>query len=345
MVRRTFQYALLIVSTLLHCDVTVMSYNVENLFDDVYDGTEFPDYDPRGSRWSKTDFEAKLEAIAEVIRRSVRGGADIIALQEVENPNALEHLRTTLPRRFQYRYSVMLPKAGVSAGVAFLSRYPIERVHSHHVAAWDGVPARDILEVEIVCNGKTLHILNNHWKSKREGVQETESARLSAACAITRRLRSIWSQDADADILVMGDLNENVHEYMDGAARYQTALIPVDTPVSDEYHACSLFMASNPGLLGQDDRRVVLFETWFEIPAADRGSYVYSGGWQTLDHILLSRGLFDETGFSYARGSFRVVRDTFLLASGTGYPKAWSSRPHNRGYSDHLPIVITLQIW
>ena len=71
-----------------------MSYNVENLFDDVDDGTEYPEYDPGRGSWSSEAFPLRVDTIAEVVRKSVPGGPDILLLQEVENGNALPRCGT-----------------------------------------------------------------------------------------------------------------------------------------------------------------------------------------------------------------------------------------------------------
>ena len=54
-----------------------------------------------------------------------------------------------------------------------------------------------------------------------------------------------------------------------------------------------------------------------------RGIYLFNGNSCTPDHILISAGLFDKDGFYYKTGNFRVAD--------VGY-----------GYSDHLPLLMTL---
>jgi hypothetical protein len=89
--------------------------------------------------------------------------------------------------------------------------------------------------------------------------------------------------------------------------------------------------------------RIVLYDPWFELREEMRGSYVFQGEWQTMDHILLSSGLFDSRGFTYRQGSFSVARLPFLLST-KGFPKKWSGLKGPRGYSDHLPLLITLGV-
>ena len=70
-----------------------MCWNVENLFDDVDNGTEFPDYDPAGQVGHR-GIPPAGDTVAEVIRKAVPGGPDVLVLQEVENENALRALAT-----------------------------------------------------------------------------------------------------------------------------------------------------------------------------------------------------------------------------------------------------------
>ncbi|HDY87630.1 MAG TPA: hypothetical protein ENH82_05865 [bacterium] len=58
-----------------------------------------------------------------------------------------------------------------------------------------------------------LIIFNNHWKSKLGGAEETEFQRLEVAALIAGKLREIHLEQPYADIVVLGDLNENVVEY------------------------------------------------------------------------------------------------------------------------------------
>ena len=109
------------------------------------------------------------------------------------------------------------------------------------------------------------------------------------------------------------------------------------------YAAASLFLADAATGLGVDaSGRVILYEPWLELPAAERGSYFYQGEWETMDHILLSAGLFDSHGFRYRKGGFRVMKLPFLLRP-DGTPRKWTHLKAERGYSDHLPLLITLQ--
>jgi endonuclease/exonuclease/phosphatase family metal-dependent hydrolase len=189
--------------------------------------------------------------------------------------------------------------------------------------------------------GHRLYMFDNHWKAKTGGVKATEPSRLQAAAILSRRVREILLQDPAADILVAGDMNESTDEYERIGRKYQTALIPTAETTPRKFAGQSIFLSGNTRALGVTGDRLVLYDPWFELPPARRGSYSYQGEWLTVDHILLSAGLFDSHDFSYRWGSFGPVRLPFLL-SPEGFPKKWTGLSAGRGYSDHLPLLITL---
>ena len=334
-------YALFTLSC--HRGITIMSYNVENLFDDMDDGTEFTEFDPGRGVWNTDFFKSRIQSIADVVKKAVPGGPDILVLQEVENENALRGLAETGLKGMGYTQAVAVSKKGLPATTAILSRLRVVRVHSYAVAPWNGNPLRDVIEVEIEKEGRTLHLFNNHWKSKLGGSRETEASRLESSQALGRRVREILSLAPDADIVIAGDMNESVDEYTQTGKQYQTALIPAGERVPENYLLASLFLAGSIRQIGLEKGRLILFDPWFELPPDKRGSYVYQGDWLTVDHLILSPGMFDSRGFAYRWGSFTVVRLPFMLAS-DGTPKRWSGMKGERGYSDHLPLLISLDL-
>ena len=324
--------------------LTLMSYNVQNLFDDVDNGSEFREFDPARGTWNSEMFHLRTDTIAEVVRAAVPGGPDILLLQEIENENALHTLVADGLRGMGYRWQLVVPGQGLAANTAIVSRIPVARVRVHGVGQWKGTIAlRDILEAELQASGRTLHVFDNHWKSKSGGAKATEGARRTAAGALSRRVREILAADPSADIIAAGDLNESLDEYPRVGRKYQTALIPETEGTPAGFARLSLFLSANARQLGVMGDRLVLFDPWFEIDASRRGSYAYQGEWLTVDHFLLSPGLFDAKGFMYRWGSFRPVRLPFLLGE-DGLPKKWTGLKGQRGYSDHLPLLISLDV-
>lgn len=322
--------------------LTLMVYNVENLFDDVSNGTEYREYDPAKSGWSRELFELRVQAIAEVVRKAVPGGADILALQEVESEKAARALADGALKDLGYLSVVFVPKKGLAANTAVLTRLPVSRVNALAIAPWKGEPLRDVIEVEITLDGRTLHLLNNHWKSKTGGARESEASRVESARVVNMRVREILAADPQADVIVAGDLNESVDERTRTRGAYQTALVGSADAVPDWYASSSIFVTRSVREAGLAGGRLTLYDPWLEMPSSRRGSYNFRGSWQTLDHALLSPGMFDERGFSYRPGGFSVLKAPFLLTS-KGRPRGWAGLKGPKGYSDHLPLVVRLE--
>jgi endonuclease/exonuclease/phosphatase family metal-dependent hydrolase len=325
--------------------IVVASYNVENLFDDHNEGREYSEYS--GEKWSRELYHRKLSAIARAIKAASVRGPDILCFQEVESELALRDLRDRRLNGFGYRYLLFVPQQQVATTVACLSKIPVVHTRVHQVGKFNGVPLRHILELQVEYEGSTLYLFNNHWKSKTGGVEQTVAARRQAAAVLTDRLREILRSDPEADLLVIGDLNENLDELTHVEGRYRTATVP-DSISQSRINAVepdALFITSEVERAGLRGQRVVLYDPWYELDPEQRGSSVYRGRWQTPDRILLSPGLFDGEGFSYSPGSFQVLRAGFLVDPESGFPRRWrhGGTVADHGTSDHLPVLLTLR--
>jgi endonuclease/exonuclease/phosphatase family metal-dependent hydrolase len=324
--------------------LTIMSYNVENLFDDVKDGTEYREFDPGRGKWNGDAFQQRVKALSEVLRKSIAGGPDILLLQEVENGHALQVLVTEGARGMGYTWYALVPKDGLAANVAIASRLPITKIRTHAVGPWKdakkrGFPVRDILEAQVEISGHALYLFNNHWKAKTEGTEATETSRRESASVLARRIGEILAIDPAADIVAAGDMNENVDEFTRAGRRYVTALMPA----GEDTTAAVISLADAPPPFTGPAAGCVLFDPWLEMRKDARGSYAWHGEWLTVDHMLLSAGLFDRQGFTYRRWSFKPLKLPFLLDK-QGMPRRWNNRDGKNGFSDHLPILLSLDI-
>ncbi len=318
--------------------ITIISYNVENLFDDVDNGSEYRSYDPGEGVWNLELYHTKLSRISEVIENSVNGGPDILALQEIENENVLSALKDAYLKGMGYIYSVMAPAEGSAVNSAVLSRIPVTGFKAHSISINGDYPGRNILEVNFDYDGRLLTLFINHWKSKSGGAFETENKRLESASLIRRRLLELYGGNPLEDIIVLGDLNENIDEYLRTGKSYQTALMPDSENIDGSFSSKSLVITEKTGSSRSSAEEVVLYSPWSD--SGYKGSYVYKDSWETIDHFLLNSALFDNTGFSF--GSFEPVMKDFML-NDDGYPVRWSSET-GTGYSDHLPVMLILNI-
>ncbi len=317
----------------------MLSYNVQNLFDAVEQGAEYDEF--RAGRWDAARYAARLNRIAAVLRDVHPGGADVLALQEVENRRAALDLRDRL-RDLGYAYVVAVPNDGADLGLTLtpvvLSRLPVLRVRLHQV--WhDGRHLRPVVEAELdLGGGRSLFLFNNHWKSKRGGAEETAPARRAAATVLGARIRELQRTDPLVDLLVTGDLNESVDDHT--AAGYPTALAGLPGAAAGVLAVTGRPLDARPAFDARPPAGgVVLYSPWLELEGPERGTVVHRGAWETPDHFLLSAGLFDRAGVWYAPGGFAVIRDG-LVSPATGHPRRWIGTD---GHSDHLPILLLLR--
>ncbi len=335
-------------------EIVLATYNVENLFDAVYDGTEYASFDPRGERWGPNRYARSLENTVGVIGELGGGdGADILALQEIENDRVLADLAGELSR-MGYRYKLLVANDGPFHNAIF-SRLPVTAARTHALGLPWAAPGRYILEVDLDWAGRSIRLLVNHWHSKVRGDRETEPSRREAAGIVARRVRI--SAGEGIPTIVAGDLNLSADEYRRRAGEYPTALLPVDS--IDRYDARrSLFLTTCPGEATLSGEAVVLYSPWkarlYDESSglgSPPGTYVYQGRWKSLDHIMFGPGFADAAATtggespdgrgSIGIGEFRVVAEPYMLDS-RGAPRRWRSDIAH-GYSDHLPVEVTLR--
>jgi endonuclease/exonuclease/phosphatase family metal-dependent hydrolase len=316
--------------------ILVMSYNLENLFDDVYDGTEYPEYNPGTESWSAELFHTKLENLTEVVRKAAKGGPDIIGVQEVENRETLLYWVENYLSKKGYKEVLVADSPGQAVNVGLISRYPVVSATSHQATRETGRSLRSILEATIDCNGEKVTVFVNHWPSKYGGAAATEEGRRAAAGVVQDRVSAILASDPSAQVIVMGDLNLNHDEYRRVNGEYQTALIGIDDEYPPEYRNTSLFVTRERDEAGLYGDQLILYSPWYSTHYP--GSYMYQDEWETIDHFLLSPGLLNRSGFR--KKSFRVMTAEFLLTP-WGEPDRWFSSRAS-GYSDHLPLLLTL---
>ena len=356
--------ALTLPLALLARPFTAVVYNVENLFD--ADGlANYDDYQPAG--YTPAHLRTKLRGIAEVLARYEDGrGADLILLQEIEldqtPATTVTDYAAFLQRYASTTYEQLLGAAPLPAELAglpaeawllkalhyrglrgytlvaggdavakhedgnprsiktvLLTRFPVKAVRNHPT-----LNARHILEVELQIDGHTLFVFNNHWKS---GASDpvTEEIRIANAGVLRARLDQILAADPHADILLGGDFNSQHDQKLRYRAMKRTALNDV--------------LRSQGNELAIRGPQRDLYNLWYELPAAERGSDTFRGEWGTLMQMIVSRGVYDQRGVQYVDNSFAVGRFVGLNADDSGHPVRWSGGgASGSGFSDHFPI-------
>ena len=243
--------------------LTVATYNVKNffdVFDDPYTEDETTRVKPRG----------EIEQLAATLRAV---DADVVALQEVENAEALRGMARELLPDQGYRYihtSAGNDGRGISVGV--LSRLPIRSATTHRFRelslpnterTWHF--ARDLLEVCIeVTPEQRMRLFVAHFKSKRDSSDDPESRnwRLAEATAARRIVAQRAAQHPDEWIALVGDFN--------------------DTPGSPTLQAL---------LEPADDGRASLIDAHAHLSSSARITYLSKPYRSTIDYMLIGDAL------------------------------------------------------
>ncbi len=306
----------------------VASYNVQNLFDIQKQGTEYSEYTPGKHGWSKRMSQIKVDNTAEVICDM---NADILGLQEVENSQIFETLIKRLKRvGCKYRYFAISNKKGSAIQVALLSKFPIK--YSRDIQVSYAPRVRNILEIEVLIDGRPLVLFVNHWKSKsRKGY---ESKRIVYAKALKKRINAL---PLGRKYIILGDLNSNYDAHITLSKKLNDT--NGITAISD-----TLKTVKGNKLLNKSQilnmSNGYHYNTWQDLAYKNRWSHKYYGNKSTLDHILLPSTLFTKTGINYVNNSFNVFKVSYLFTK-QGYINSWqirNSKHIGKGYSDHLPV-------
>jgi len=191
--------------------VTVMSYNVENMFD-VFDD---PYTDDDG-----TDVKRRSE-IAMIAKAIAFADADVVVFQELENEYLLQGMVDTFLADKGYAYiACQRTNSGRGINLGVISRLPITSLTSHRfkTLTHPGAPdrtwrfARDAMQITLDVDGRELHLFNVHLKSNGSSPDDKNSKlwRTSEAIALKSLIREITAQDPNALILALGDFNSNI---------------------------------------------------------------------------------------------------------------------------------------
>jgi endonuclease/exonuclease/phosphatase family metal-dependent hydrolase len=303
-------------------------WNMENLFDDV--DNHLLHADEEFDRWFAHDPEirkSKYQQLTTALLKMNGGiGPDIIVGNEAESVRSAELLKdslnTTLPAgAAKYDYVAMkeLTNGGRHISPCIISRYPISRAQllGHR---------QRILEAHVSINGHDLLLVASHWTSQlSDDGSHKEGGRNGYASLISDVYRKAMLSDSKIDFLLCGDFN--------------------DTPDSESVHH-TLHMVSDYRQVTPDANPPRLFGL-LSGKSPDEFGTIYYKKPLIYDNIGVSPGMFDNQGWGYDPGSVSVPTDG-LLEPGSRVRHPWRfgspKETHPRGFSDHLPVVVTLKV-
>lgn len=321
--------------------VTIMTFNVQNLFDNIDDpGKDDKAYLPIAAKrneshvaacneievaswrdeclnldWSDAAVDHKLTVLAGAIREvDAERGADIIALQEVENVRILERLRTDYLADLGYLPAILVEGTDLRGiDVAFLSRFPLAHPAVLHPLALRDFPERQrdtrgVLQADFALpDGSILTGFSVHFPAP---FHPTEM-RVAAYQHLNEILGAL---PRDRVVFAGGDFNTTSAED-DEKKLLETYARPHWTVAHDlGCRAC-------------------------------KGTHYYArdDSWSFLDMLLLSGNRGKKTTAWFRADSVRIANAYPAQVSDLGTPERfrWAQQS---GVSDHWPMIATIEL-
>ncbi|MEM7646795.1 MAG: endonuclease/exonuclease/phosphatase family protein [Pseudomonadota bacterium] len=319
--------------------LTVMTYNVENLFDTLddpnkNDETYLPIEKKQTSQhrmkcqaagkphwireclkkdWSEVKLERKMGRLADVIKQIKKGqGPDLLILQEVENLNVLERLRQNHLAGLGYQEAILVEgpdERGID--VAILSKLPLSQKPILHeidlmpaakeVGRKKTRPTRGILQARFeLPNKKMLTVFGVHFPSQGS---PTPYRRV----AVKKLLELKKSLPQNELALAAGDFNITAKE--DGKEGLFHKELAQEWLISHQ--------------MGCDQCQ---------------GTHSYRGSWSFLDAILFSKN-FKYGPWVVNPKSIRLANKSLYQLNHFGGPARFREGTAQKGVSDHFPLA------
>ena len=323
--------------------LTLMSYNIENLFDLKHDrGKEDWSYLPMTQKmsdervfnyceglygffrrfcfevdWNQENLQTKVTNLSRVIfKAQSQEGPDILMVQEVENIHALEALANKLNEKLPHcakKYTTVTllegpDERGIDTGA--ISKYPVSKARSHEIDLSEIDPnekTRDILEVKFLVGKHSVTVFNNHWPS--QGNPDTH--RLKASEVL---LKKAYEASQNSDLVVaLGDFNSLKDDSPHG----------IKQNITPHFHDA------------EKEKRIRGYSVF-------EGTHYFRGNWSSLDRIFVFKSSLKNSSLIPLWNSFKIHKPGFALIYDQRHSKLKPMRYsafQMTGFSDHLPIT------
>ncbi|MBC7459003.1 MAG: endonuclease/exonuclease/phosphatase family protein [Bdellovibrionaceae bacterium] len=323
-------------------EISVMTFNVENMFDNIHnEGIDDYTYLPHSQKntedvmtscnkldnpfyrqecfnkdWNDDVIDFKLSQVASVISYVDGGlGPDNLFLAEVENENILNQLvKKHLADKGYKTISILKGPDTRGINTAFISKFPqVGKSILHIIPYQDADPARlkyaqksrGILETVVKINGKNVSFLTAHFPSQSNPTDWRKQA--------MKYMKDLMLeiQKKGQAVIAGGDLNTTNEEEQEFG--YFSKILAQGGSVSH--------------LVGCKNCK---------------GTHSYKGGWSFLDVMVYSPNLPQAAGLNLIPESIEVVR-TPMNTKRNGTPLRFDEGKRE-GVSDHFPLYSRLKI-
>ncbi len=314
--------------------LTIVSYNVENLFDTIDDPNKDDNEFLPGTKsdWNSDKYQKKIKNLAQVISSINKYELpELVGLVEIENENVVQDLINS-SFLSAGNYGIVHHESPDERGIDVALIYRKDQFQVVEEQAinvfYDFEPkttTRDILYVKgKLKNGEILYVFVNHWSSRRDGEETSEPKRLYTAALLREKVDVIIKKDKKAKIIIMGDFNDE----------------PSNKSLNEVLMAKN---HQNPQNKGQ------LYNLMFDKHLLGYGTYYYKTAWNMLDNLIVSSSLLNSPGkyqLSFDGGQIFSARWMMYDNVKTGEltpNRSYSGTSYHGGYSDHLPVYMILK--
>ncbi len=340
--------------------ISVMSYNLENLFDSKHDEDKNDwEFLPKGaagksefcakensrkkreeclnSDWNPEKLKIKMELLSSVIKAKNPELPDVLGVIEVENQDVLSQFGAVLGyQKFEITNSP--DKRGIDVALLYKESEGFKKIHMKEHQVFLDYPTRNILEVRFLVNSKYyLTLFVNHWPS----LHNPDSTRISAATVLKKRIDEILKENAEERILAMGDFNTidscNPHPFK--------TVLQTDDKILDIHSE----VKNSP--LVDDKIKADMKSGTYYFPPKDE--------WNLLDRFFISKNLLNNDEAFVNLKTYEIFSAPFMLFdykkkldhdNEKGMKivmvpkkfKPYESDKDKMGFSDHFPIFVQL---
>lgn len=310
-------------------------YNLENFYDTINQpDVQDEEFTPEGAKhYTPALYIDKMHHLADVLSQIATDittdGLSMFGCSEIENESVLKDL-IQQPELKNRNYAIVhydSPDArGIDVGLIYNPKYFKVKYSEPlfvHLPDENGKPyyTRDVLYVYGEYDGEPIHIFVNHWPSRRGGEGASAPFRALAAGVCKAKIDSITKKNADAKIVLMGDLNDD----------------PVSPSITQVLKA-----VGDPAKVKHGG----LYNPWTVMYNSGTGTLAYNDAWNLFDQIMISSAFLPKKQNGFFFKEAKIFKKDFMFNQAghyKGYPKrTFDGNQYIAGYSDHLPTYLIL---